>query len=287
MSTPAEIAYRESYGVVHRSTGPTPSTDFVMVSDLKGAQVESPPLKGIIARYVARGCEQYRINGRDYRLGPDQIMLTTQPHGAEADIKSGSREGTLGLCVYFRDEALALELRDVETPFVLPASCDPLGGIMKSSLKLLLNSRDKQADALATHQSIEAAVPRTAARLWAQFSALELSRDTTKVDAMRKIGIAQAYLHENLDRSVPLDELAVIAGVSRFHLLRMFKICVGQTPSTYHRELRLTNAVRLAHEKRLSLSDVADRFGFAGVSSLSHAYRRAFGSAPMRSLAKS
>jgi AraC-like DNA-binding protein len=257
-----------------------------MVSNRTRAELASPPLEGIVARYVARGCEQYRINGRDYRLGPDQIMLTTQPYGAEAEITGSRREGTLGLCLYFRNEALGLELSDLEMPFVLPASCDLLGEVMSASLKRLLNSRDKQVDAVAAHAKIAEVIPATSKRLWTQFSALELTRTTTKVDSMRKIAVAQAYLQENLDRSVSLHELSLVAGVSRFHLLRMFKVCLGKSPSVYHRELRLKHAVELAREKDLSLSAVADRFGFAGVSSLSHAYRRAFGTAPVRSLPK-
>jgi len=279
---PPKIVYRESYGVFH-GVGAPPSSDFVLLSDLARAELVSPPLHGIIARYVARGCEHYKINGRDYKLGPDQIMLAPQPHGAEAEIKSSTREGTLGLCVYFRDDALALELTDLETPFILPASCDPLGGVMRASVKSLMKAQDRTAAAYQAHSNIQQLVPGTAKRLWSQFSSLDLMKSTTKADAMRKIGVAQAYLLEHMNRPVSLGELATAAGISRFHLLRMFNACLGKTPSTYHRELRLTEAIRLANETGISLSAAADRFGFAGVSSLSHAYRRAFGSAPLRS----
>ncbi|HEX8829883.1 MAG TPA: AraC family transcriptional regulator, partial [Longimicrobium sp.] len=43
---------------------------------------------------------------------------------------------------------------------------------------------------------------------------------------------ARAYLDEHWVRNVPLDELASVAGVSKFHLARRFTEAVGLPPHT-------------------------------------------------------
>lgn len=98
------------------------------------------------------------------------------------------------------------------------------------------------------------------------------------------MNLARAYLHQVTNRAVPLDELARETAVSPFQLLRTFRDCFGETPASYHRRVRLSLARELAEEKGLSYAFVADRFGFAGGASFSHAYRRTFGKSPVREL---
>jgi transcriptional regulator GlxA family with amidase domain len=100
------------------------------------------------------------------------------------------------------------------------------------------------------------------------------------------VNLARAYLHEVTDRAVDLQELARVAGVSRFQLLRNFRDSFGHTPAAYHRQLRLTLAKQAVDECRVDCVTAADRYGFAGGSSFSHAYRRQFGQAPIRTLTK-
>jgi AraC family transcriptional regulator len=71
--------------------------------------------------------------------------------------------------------------------------------------------------------------------------------------------------------------------MSRFQLLRYFRDCFGAPPATYHRQLRLRLAREAVERSGLSWADAAHRFGFSDGSSLSHAFRRTFGEAPVRS----
>jgi transcriptional regulator GlxA family with amidase domain len=97
--------------------------------------------------------------------------------------------------------------------------------------------------------------------------------------------VARGYLHAVTERPVELAELAKAAGISRFQLLRSFRDAFGAPPGAYHRNLRLRLAKQEIDRKALSCSEAAHRFGFADCSSFSHSYRRAFGEAPIRSLA--
>jgi AraC family transcriptional regulator len=98
---------------------------------------------------------------------------------------------------------------------------------------------------------------------------------------VRRAHLAQAYLHSVIERAVDLAEVAAAVGYSQFQLLRAFQHCFGERPASYHRKLRLNLALDEARRRRVPLGSVCDEFGFAGASSFSHAYRRAFGHAPV------
>lgn len=111
-------------------------------------------------------------------------------------------------------------------------------------------------------------------------------KKSTRYENLRRLGVARGYLHDVTDRPVELAELATVAGISRFQLLRHFRDCYGAPPGAYHRHLRLQLAKQAVDDGHLSCAQAAHRFGFADSSSFSHAYRRAFGRAPVRSITR-
>ena len=82
------------------------------------------------------------------------------------------------------------------------------------------------------------------------------------------IGRVRAHLEANLDRSVALDELGRIAGLSPFTVQRVFKEKMGVSPKQYQRALR---AGSLRSELKNGVS-VTDAIYNAGFNSSSRAY---------------
>lgn len=86
---------------------------------------------------------------------------------------------------------------------------------------------------------------------------------------------ARDYLHDNLERDIGLEELALACGIDRFRLTRAFKAAFGLAPHAYLIQLRLAHARR-----RLALgqrpADVAVALGFADQSHLGRWFRRAY-----------
>jgi AraC family transcriptional regulator len=48
--------------------------------------------------------------------------------------------------------------------------------------------------------------------------------------ARRVLGRVRAYVEENVGQPITLDDLAGIAGVSRFHFARQFRVSTGASP---------------------------------------------------------
>jgi len=95
----------------------------------------------------------------------------------------------------------------------------------------------------------------------------------------RGVARAREYLHAHYRESVPLEQLAAVAGLSKYHLVRAFRAAVGAPPHTYQLRLRLTRSLFLLR-RGLSLPLVAYKLGFADQSHYTRAFRAEFGTTP-------
>lgn len=108
-------------------------------------------------------------------------------------------------------------------------------------------------------------------------------RSTNRV-SHRKIARSVEYIR-NLEAregppNVSLDELAEVAGLSKYHFLRQFSQVVGMTPGAYLRTLRLCHAARKLRTTDMPILEVALSVGFADHPSFSRAFARHMGMTP-------
>ena len=87
-------------------------------------------------------------------------------------------------------------------------------------------------------------------------------------------------MRENLASTVSLEDLAREAGVSRFHLLRLYKKLYGQTPLQRLTFLRMEEAKRLLKGGNETIPTVAARCGYENPSHFATAFRRVVGVTP-------
>jgi AraC family transcriptional regulator len=91
-----------------------------------------------------------------------------------------------------------------------------------------------------------------------------------------------AFLHANLGSPVSLQELAEEAGLSRFHLVRLFKRVHGETPFKRLTRLRMEEAQRRLRNGRQSISEIAFDCGYENSAHFASAFRRSVGVSPSR-----
>jgi AraC-like DNA-binding protein len=78
-----------------------------------------------------------------------------------------------------------------------------------------------------------------------------------------------------------LDDLAALAGLSRYHFIRVFRRATGQSPHGYVTTRRIGLARRLLGRGERP-AEVAVACGFADQAHLTRLFRQAFGIAPGR-----
>ena len=90
---------------------------------------------------------------------------------------------------------------------------------------------------------------------------------------------ARTYLEEHSDEDVSLDDLAAMAGLSPFHLVRTFRAATGLPPHAWLDQLRVRHARRLLREG-MPIAQVAATAGFADQSHLTRRFKRLVGVTP-------
>ena len=87
------------------------------------------------------------------------------------------------------------------------------------------------------------------------------------------------YMQAHLDANISLDDLATLTGLSRFHLLRVFRKATGLPPHTYFNHMRLRRAKRMLFDGS-SIADAAAATGFADQSHLNRHFKSMWGVSP-------
>jgi AraC family transcriptional regulator len=90
------------------------------------------------------------------------------------------------------------------------------------------------------------------------------------------------YMHDNLGQDIILDDLAAVAHLSKYHLVRAFKARTGFPPHAYLQQIRLRRASSLLRQTSASVSQIANDSGYRSASQFSAAFRRHYGQSPAR-----
>jgi len=85
------------------------------------------------------------------------------------------------------------------------------------------------------------------------------------------------FIELNLDKSMTLEELAVVGNFSKFHFNRIFHSIVGETPFQFILRLRLEKAASLIiANKNESITEIAFKCGFSDISIFSRNFKNYF-----------
>jgi AraC-like DNA-binding protein len=88
------------------------------------------------------------------------------------------------------------------------------------------------------------------------------------------------FIRENLGASLSLGAIAHEAGLSRFHVLRLFKQAYGETPFKRLTRLRMEDAQRRLARTNESVTEIGFACGYDNSAHFASAFRRVFGVSP-------
>jgi len=177
----------------------------------------------------------------------------------------------------------------------LQACADQIAGLNSVDLLARVGFDDPIAARLMEMLGREAAGLDPSARLFVEQATdllcTQLVRGHSSFGALSvpqpKAGLAEwqvkkvtSYMHEHLGEPIGLDELAALAGLSRFHFCTAFKKATGRTPHEYLVTLRVERARQLLSNPALRITDIALVVGYETPSSFAASFRKVVGITP-------
>ena len=88
------------------------------------------------------------------------------------------------------------------------------------------------------------------------------------------------YIESHLEGELAIDDVAAVAGVSRFHLSRLFALTVGAPLMGYARARRLSQAAEALANGAPDILSLALSYGYGSHEAFSRAFREHFGVTP-------
>ena len=104
----------------------------------------------------------------------------------------------------------------------------------------------------------------------------------TKADQSYLTAKAVTWLRENFEKTLSLDELASMAGMSRSTLHHHFRGLTAMSPLQFQKQLRLHTARQKMLTEELDAASAAFAVGYESPSQFNREYKRFFGKPPMR-----
>lgn len=105
------------------------------------------------------------------------------------------------------------------------------------------------------------------------------SGKTPMKSSRKSVRRAEAFLSENLDCKLSLEDVSLAAGLSRYHFLRVFKQATGLPPHLFRTLRRIDRARQLLREGQ-PLALTALTVGFSDQSHFTNTFRKFTGATP-------
>ena len=91
---------------------------------------------------------------------------------------------------------------------------------------------------------------------------------------------ARDHIDRHYESSLNLDQIASVAGVSKYHFVRCFEATYGDTPMRYLTRRRIERAQDLLRSANLTVTEVCMLVGFTSLGSFSTRFREVVGETP-------
>lgn len=104
--------------------------------------------------------------------------------------------------------------------------------------------------------------------------------DRAPGDVLVHLRRARDHADRHYTEPIGLEELAAVAGLSKYHFLRLFRAAYGRTPAAYLSERRVERAQDLLRATNLTVTEVCHAVGFSSLGSFSSRFRAVVGESP-------
>ena len=115
----------------------------------------------------------------------------------------------------------------------------------------------------------------------ATFCRLPTVKRTTRIELGRRVERARSHILEHFgEAELSLDQIARQACLSKYHLIRTFRVCTGCTPMQFLTRVRTDAARELLRTSSMPIGEISAAVGYRDRAAFFRAFRRRYGAAP-------
>ncbi len=222
-----------------------------------------------------KGVQQIYCRG-EYHHADCKALITVNPDeihdGKSADEKAFCYRILFIPCEVIQGIGLALTDKKINHYYRSTVTNDPeLVVLLRNLFSLLEQAQTEDLELQSTFYNLIASL---LGRHGTEFTSMA---DCVPIPAT--IEKARAFIMDMAQENISLDQMAAVAGLSRYHFLRVFKAALGMSPHEFLLHRRLHLALE-ALKKGSSIVDAALDAGFVDQSHLSRRFKAAFGITP-------
>lgn len=241
---------------------------------------EFPALDADLIEITLAGTQRVETWANDARAGLRNVGaadVAFVPAGTRVKLQGSYDADVLHLLL--QPDLVGPALSDARTGgSIEPLRCVKSAAILRLGLRLM---KRQSAAAPPTAAEFETIALELAHEVAGQFSGVRAPAVAVRPALSRgRLRTVLERIHDDLASDVYLDELAAIAGLSKYHFLRSFKSALGMPPHQYQLLLRLSDARRRLARSTEGLGAVSSQLGFSSQSHFSSAFSAACGLSP-------
>ncbi len=231
--------------------------------------------EGYTIGVIEKGAQQFFRTGGNHIAPQNSIILVNadEVHNGHSATEGGwEYKAMYPVPEQFQTLGQELGSPSIALPyFPQPVVYDPE---LASQLRLVFETLEKSDNRLLRETLVYGTLIKLASKHSTHRAPL---KESTK--AQRQLQLVKEFLEDFPQTDVSLEELAKLAGLSPFHLLREFQKQFGFPPHAYQIQQRLRMAKKLL-KQGLRISDVAQECGFHDQSHLHRHFKKAMGVTP-------
>ncbi len=254
--------------------------------------------RGYSLKITLRGTEKYFLGDKRIDLVPNQVLLVNKNSSYISQIDSD--EQVKGVCFYFSEQCLRNVLTDLtqgnskklDEPL---NDCSNWQGFPELLFPQATSGhwhlfRRIAQDIASGHTTgilqeelfyyLAASAVQASGDVMLQLDGLNSKKLSTRMELLRRLKLAKAYIEDSPAQNPGISELSEIAMMSDFHFIRSFKQAFGLSPHQYHIKCRMEKAAFLICKGKNTISEIAAFVGFPDVHSFSACFKKHFGCAP-------
>lgn len=226
-------------------------------------------------KWAPQGRVAYRCEGGVHLVRPDGLMLLNGGQPYEMAFRGPSET----FCLFYSEDLVRQAWGGGSAPEFPNLIFRPTFGGDLMRLRDDLAEPDRWPDDLEARLLLilDAAVA-AARRHRGEARRTGALRPATQARLLARLDVARALIADG--QADNLAQVSRAVGLSKFHLVRLFKAAFGETPMKYAEALRLDRAAERLRSSGALVDEIAFAAGYDSASAFGRAFRRRFAATP-------